>query len=96
MYHPSFQRLTVSSRYLLQAAESAGHTAQALEKVNQEKLTLQKEKLAAEALVQEFKNAKEDTQSQVSGGLKPRTWCCHWSECIFAGVYGKLTLCLLL
>lgn len=31
---------------------------------------MQKEKLEAEALIQEFKNAKEGTQNQVSGWLK--------------------------
>ncbi|XP_062874322.1 CAP-Gly domain-containing linker protein 1 isoform X4 [Trichomycterus rosablanca] len=48
-----------------QAAESAGHTAQALEKLTQEKLVLHKEKSEAGTLIQELKNAKEQMQTQM-------------------------------
>ncbi|XP_072521040.1 CAP-Gly domain-containing linker protein 1 isoform X4 [Salminus brasiliensis] len=55
----------VTLKEKVEAAESAGQTSQALERLTQEKLALQKEKLEAEALIQEFKNTKQDMQSQL-------------------------------
>ncbi|XP_076843315.1 CAP-Gly domain-containing linker protein 1 isoform X4 [Brachyhypopomus gauderio] len=49
-----------------EAAETAGQTAQALERLTQEKLVLQKEKFADEALIQELKNAKQEMESQMN------------------------------
>ncbi|KAI4889408.1 hypothetical protein NFI96_034092 [Prochilodus magdalenae] len=50
----------------LEAAESAGQTAQALEKLTKEKLDLEKKKVEAEALVHEFKTAKQEVQNQLN------------------------------
>ncbi|XP_035381921.1 CAP-Gly domain-containing linker protein 1 isoform X2 [Electrophorus electricus] len=50
----------------LEVAEIAGHTAQVLERLTQEKLVLQKEKFADEALIQELKNTKQEMESQMN------------------------------
>lgn len=62
-----FQKPSFSTLNLFQAAESAGHTAQALEELTQKKVTLEKEKTEAETLVQELKSTKEQMQTRVSG-----------------------------
>ncbi|XP_026865068.2 CAP-Gly domain-containing linker protein 1 isoform X5 [Electrophorus electricus] len=66
------QRLKEEAEHLMtfqekaEVAEIAGHTAQVLERLTQEKLVLQKEKFADEALIQELKNTKQEMESQMN------------------------------